>query len=55
MDKIDQEFMDEMAKGQTGPEKSNVDIKIVDDGTTLEDIQVLQSTPGKYLFLTKSC
>ncbi|XP_055353732.1 pre-mRNA-splicing factor 18-like [Paramacrobiotus metropolitanus] len=41
MDKIDLEFMNELAKGQSTSSKTATDIKIQDDGTTMEDIQKL--------------
>lgn len=40
MDKIDLEFINELAKGQSSSSKTATDIKINDDGTTLDDIQV---------------
>ena len=40
MDKIDEEYMNELAKGQTDSSKAALDIKINDDGTTLQTLRV---------------
>ncbi|OQV23970.1 Pre-mRNA-splicing factor 18 [Hypsibius exemplaris] len=47
MDKIDEEFMNEVAKGEHSPTKNATDIKIADDGTTLDDIRKLSEGGGE--------
>ncbi|GAU93345.1 hypothetical protein RvY_05299 [Ramazzottius varieornatus] len=47
MDKIDEEYMNELAKGQTDSSKAALDIKINEDGTTLQTIRDLVEQASK--------